>query len=162
MAISHFFDSKIASCEDIINYTFQSKILCALNAAADFSAHVFTNGIFKLPRNDRLAVYGDSIADFHLCDLWYEQGPARSKGQWSAIRKDVLGNDNLAHVGFEHGLDKCVVLNGGTYKVSKSMMATAVEAILGAVHKDGGNDGLVLVMRRLGLTQHAHLPQVLD
>jgi hypothetical protein len=40
------------------------------------------------------------------------------------------------------------------------MVATAVEAILGAVERDGGHDTLARVMAHLGLTQHALLSLV--
>jgi ribonuclease-3 len=54
----------------------------------------------------------------------------------------VLGNPNLAAVGFAHRLGDCVILNPGTLKVSAKTMATTVEAILGAAHIDGGDAAL--------------------
>jgi hypothetical protein len=51
-------------------------------------------------------------------------------------------------------------MNGGTTRVSSGMVATAVEAILGAVDIDGGRDALARVMNHLGLTQHALLSWV--
>lgn len=54
-----------------------------------------------------------------------------------------------------HGLDACINANGGTLRISPGMVATAVEAILGAVERDGGLDKLAQVMDHLGLTQHA-------
>lgn len=75
-----------------------------------------------------------------------------SSGSWSTIRNDVLGNDNLARVGYGLGLDQCLNLNPGTVSVSPAMMATTVEAILGAVHLDGGDTALTMVMENLGLT----------
>jgi len=82
--------------------------------------------------------------------------------QWTKIRGDVLSNKNLAQVGEQHGLGKCINVNGGTLVVSAGMIATAVEAILGAVHKDGGHDALAGVMDRLGLTGHALLLSVIS
>lgn len=80
-------------------------------------------------------------------------------GLWTTIRNDVLGNTNLAAVGFRAGLDACVHLNPGTNNVSNKTMATTIEAILGAVHRDGGDAALEKVMERLGLT-HALLEAV--
>jgi dsRNA-specific ribonuclease len=40
------------------------------------------------------------------------------------------------------------------------MVATAVEAILGAVEIDGGRNALARVMKHLGLTEHALLGSV--
>ena len=43
-------------------------------------------------------------------------------------------------------------MNPGTTKVSDAMIATTVEAILGAVHLDGGDDTLKTVMQNFGLS----------
>ena len=71
----------------------------------------------------------------------------------------MLGNASLADVGFRAGLDACVYLNPGTTAVSKRTMATTVEAILGAVHRDGGEAAMARVMETLGVT-HARLEPV--
>ena len=42
-------------------------------------------------------------------------------------------------------------MNRGTVQVSKNMMATAVEALLGAIDLDGGAEALVGVMQHLGI-----------
>lgn len=73
-------------------------------------------------------------------------------GQWTQIRTTILSNENLALVGIQMGLDGCLNLNPGTVNISRDMMATAVEAILGAVHLDGGDHALASVMINLGLT----------
>jgi hypothetical protein len=71
------FGLKVSQYESIIGYTFKSKLLCAeaLNAAADPQAVYTMNGFFnKMPKNDRLAIYGDAAAACHLCNLWVQQG----------------------------------------------------------------------------------------
>ena len=81
MDFSTRFGEKISLCESIIGYEFESKLLCAeaLNAAGDGMAIYTLNGLLhRMPKNDRLAVYGDSVADSHLCDLWYKTGKPRS------------------------------------------------------------------------------------
>jgi ribonuclease III len=60
-------------------------------------------------------------------------------------------NSKLAAVGFERGLDRCILLNDGTGKVSDKTMATTIEAILGAVELDAGPNALVEVATHLGL-----------
>ena len=73
---SRFLD-RITRCERAISYSFNDKVLCAeaLNASADVMAcyHDGTS-IRHLPKNDRLAVYGDSIAAPLLCRRWYSGG----------------------------------------------------------------------------------------
>lgn len=82
-----------------------------------------------------------------------------SIGQWDQIRQEALGNVNLANAGFSLGLRDCVVLNPGRRAgdVSVGMMATSVEAKLGAVHLDGSDAALTAVMEALDLFSHSLL-----
>ncbi|KAI5457495.1 ribonuclease III domain-containing protein [Mariannaea sp. PMI_226] len=158
MPPSYIIDS-IALCEKIIGYSFASKVLCAeaLNTAGDTRARLVFDGVYTvLPKNDRLAVYGDSAADFYLCSLWLRQKKL-DKASWTKIRHDLVSNENLARVGKEHGLDGCINVNAGTNQISPAMVATTVEAILGAVEQDGGREALGKVMNQLGLAQHTLL-----
>ena len=166
------FSQNISRCENIIGYEFKDKKNCceALNAAGALPG---------LPNNRSIAILGDTASETHLCLLWIESGLSKgqwqlasplafhamgrtniAQGSWTTIRKEVLGNRNLTDVGSRHGLDKCLILNPGTSTTSPNMIATAVEAILGAVRRDGGEDKMAAVMVRLGLNKHALLPLV--
>ncbi|KAM0338682.1 hypothetical protein ACHAPU_011239 [Fusarium lateritium] len=76
MDFAHRFGLKVSHCEAIIGYAFESKLLCveALNAAADAQSVYMLDGTFRrMPKNDRLAVYGDAAAALHLCSLWVQK-----------------------------------------------------------------------------------------
>ncbi|KAF1963887.1 hypothetical protein BU23DRAFT_495047 [Bimuria novae-zelandiae CBS 107.79] len=137
---------KVTLCESIVAYEFTDEVLC-VKALSAYAACVIIQGRTQnLQHNSHMAVYGDAVSASYLC-------------QWTAIRESVLGNANLAAVGFRYNLDRCVLLNPGTTAVSDKTMATTVEAILGAVHVDGGDAALGMVMAKLGLT-HALLDVV--
>lgn len=70
----------------------------------------------------------------------------------------VATNDELARLGRLHGLDTLVVCNPGTVSVSPRMLATAVEAVFGAVYLDGGPGALDKVINLLGIS-HALVDQ---
>lgn len=80
------FDSRfgdfVRGCENAIRYIFTDKRLCAeaLNAAGpSVSWYYDDNGSHRtLPKNDRLAVLGDNVAESVLCRRWYRGG--QSKG----------------------------------------------------------------------------------
>ena len=77
MDFSHRFGLNVDRCETIIGYCFRSKTLGAeaLNAAADHQAAYNLDGALKrMPKNDRLAVYGDIAAAFHLASIWMQRG----------------------------------------------------------------------------------------
>ncbi|OAQ98330.1 hypothetical protein LLEC1_08056 [Akanthomyces lecanii] len=152
MAFNSRFEPLVAQCEQKIGHTFTDKLLSAqsVNNAAGANAFDVFNGKFELiPKNDRLAIYGDSVMASILSKDWYHGGS--DKAAWTSIRNNVLSNDSLAKTGFDFGLDTCINTHAGTTAVSKKMMATAVEAILGAVHLDGGDNALRRVMGHLGL-----------
>ena len=76
------------------------------------------------------------------------------------MRKGQLDNPPLAARGRLLSFDKCIVVNpgatpdaSGNYATEK-MVATAMEAIAGAVYLDGGEGRLAEVMRHLGYDQH--------
>ena len=47
----------------------------ALNAAANSMAVYALGGMFRrVPKNTRLAIFGDAVAASHLCSLWFESG----------------------------------------------------------------------------------------
>lgn len=71
------FLEKVARCERAIAYEFPNNKICAeaLNAAADETACYYDgNAVSRLPKNDSLAVYGDSAAAEYLCSLWLDTG----------------------------------------------------------------------------------------
>jgi ribonuclease-3 len=75
----------------------------------------------------------------------------------SELQRDLVSNEPLATCGFSHDLDGCVITNAGHVgRISERMMATAVEAIVGAVFKDSGFDpeAVRTVMARLGFFKH--------
>lgn len=74
------------------------------------------------------------------------------------IRDDLATNKQLAIRGRDLGLDTCVIKDPGTATVSPRMIATTLEAIIGAVFVDSGANGLDTVHRvidRLGFFNHA-------
>lgn len=65
----------------------------------------------------------------------------------------MLSNDRLAQRGCDLGVDACVICNDGTV-VSAKMVASTLEAIIGAVYQDGGDDTVLRVIEHLGFTSH--------
>ena len=79
----------------------------------------------------------------------------RKSGAWSDLRQSMISNSSLGIVGLSEGLADCVNLGNGQSHVTPKMMATTVQAIVGAVYLDGGDSGVAeakVVLRHLGLT----------
>ncbi|KAF2832475.1 ribonuclease III [Ophiobolus disseminans] len=150
-------EAQFSACEAIINYTFTDKLLLlqALNATSLPISYAGKTHAFQ--KNDALAVLGDTRMDAVLCRWWWDMTSPRVKAHWTKMRLDKCGNSALVELGRELGLDKCVISNPGTTTVSDKMLATAVEAVLGAVYLDGEEGVLEGVLRGLGFGEHGYL-----
>jgi ribonuclease-3 len=158
----------LARVEHKIGWVFRNKLTAieALNSAAQPIR--YDERIHTLRRNDELAIVGDRAIDVVLSVMWYRSRDTQDlqltsdkyhkfKGVMSALQKDLVTNEALAVRGFSHGLDACVITNDGHVgRISDQMMATAVEAIVGAVFKDSDFDieAVRAAMARLGFFGH--------
>ncbi|KAF9690746.1 hypothetical protein EKO04_011334 [Ascochyta lentis] len=153
---------QITDMERIVGHTFQNRQL-AVECLYHGGQYIFFDGVLQKPaRNERLAIVGDKILDVVLGTKWYysrdAQGVPRPKVQWNVmIRDDLVANVNLSIRGRRYGLDICVIKDTGTSSVSPDMMATTLEAVIGAVFLDTGAntlDTVRAVMSNLGLFEH--------
>lgn len=76
------------------------------------------------------------------------------QGDWDAIWQDKLSNSGLNEAGERLGLHSTIHGELPSTPVSSKMMATAVEAIVGAVHLDGGDQAAYEVMIPMGLVDN--------
>ncbi|KAL1798162.1 hypothetical protein ACET3X_002199 [Alternaria dauci] len=157
-------DAKAADIETVLEYLFTDKRIAveAVQMAAPQIACINNNNNFEsLDNNKRLSVLGDAVLAKILCGAWFEartpSGRVRSQAQWTQLRNDTLSNDALARRGYDIGLDKCVIVAESRPAVSPKMVATTLEAVIGAVYQDGGDDAVERVMRELGFFDHALL-----
>ncbi|KAK5169068.1 uncharacterized protein LTR77_006377 [Saxophila tyrrhenica] len=139
--------------EQIIDYPFRNPLLLqeALYAGGPIP---LGHGPFTKPiteANKRLALMGDSFFKAILNDRCDEMGMSRALT--NAELQRAASNKHLDVVGRKLGLDKYLVLQNGCPGVSKDLMATGVQAILGAVWRDSGKDLKAVegVAERIGL-----------
>jgi ribonuclease-3 len=99
--------------------------------------------------NERLEFLGDSILGMVTAHVLYETLPEASEGELTNYRMEFVCRDALAR--WAGALDMAEVLKRGkSLKGSPppSLLADAVEAVLGAVYLDGGYEAAVRVVRR--------------
>jgi ribonuclease-3 len=165
-------ETKVVDIETLLQYTFTDKRIAveAVQMAAPQIACLYNNTFEGLDNNKRLSVLGDAVLAKVLCSAWFEArsstgkehapvkrcgvltitGRVRSQAQWTQLRNETLSNDALARRGYQAGLDRCVIVADSTPAVSPKMVATTLEALIGAVYQDGGDDAVHRVMRSLG------------
>ena len=112
-------------------FTDKSQLLLAL-----------THRSFGSRNNERLEFLGDSIVNFVIAEALYEQFPDAREGQLSRLRARMVRGVTLAELGREFELGDFLRLGSGELKSGgfrrESILADAVEAIIGAIYLDAG------------------------
>lgn len=94
--------------------------------------------------NERVEFLGDSILNFVVGEWLFERFPEAKEGQLSRLRAQMVKGETLAEIAREFDLGPCLNLGEGEMKSGgfrrDSILADAVEAIIGAIHLDSGMD----------------------
>lgn len=127
-------DSHLASLTRTIAYQFQQVELLELALT-----HRSFNGTHN---NERLEFLGDSILNFIIGEALFQKFPQAREGQLSRLRASLVKGVTLTKVAKQLELGPCLRLGPGELKSGghrrDSILADAVEAIIGAVYLDGG------------------------
>ena len=103
--------------------------------------------------NERLEFLGDSVVNCAVALELYHKFPGLSEGELSRLRASLVNQQSLCVIAQEHGLGDQLLLGEGELKSGgfrrPSILADAVEAVIGAAFLDGGFDGARAVMRTL-------------
>ena len=101
-----------------------------------------THRSFGVPHNERLEFIGDAVLNCVIALALYERFPQLPEGELSRARASLVNRDALAHLarrldlGAEIRLGEGEQKNGGADR--SSIIADALEAVIGAVFIDGG------------------------
>nr|WP_283101570.1 ribonuclease III [Halomonas populi] len=92
--------------------------------------------------NERLEFLGDSIVNFVIAEALFRRFPQAREGQLSRLRAQLVKGQTLAEVAREFALGECLSLGSGEMKSGghrrDSILADAVEAVIGAIYLDAG------------------------
>ncbi len=101
-----------------------------------------THRSFCAKHNERLEFLGDSILNFTIAEALFEQFPDAREGQLSRLRALMVKGETLAEIAREFNIGDNLNLGEGELKSGgfrrASILADAVEAIIGAVYFDTG------------------------
>lgn len=103
--------------------------------------------------NERLEFLGDAILGFVIAEQLFEKFPDASEGQLSRLRASLVKRETLAEVARELELGDYLRLGSGELKSGgfrrDSILADALEAILGAILQDRGYEACQACIHRL-------------
>ena len=127
-----------------IGYTFHS---CALAVEA------VTHRSRGLSNNERLEFLGDSVLNLAVSQLVFNRFPQHPEGELSRIRAALVNREALLRIAQNLRIGELLRLGEGELKSGgvgrPSILADAVEAIMGAVYRDGGFEKAEVVITQL-------------
>lgn len=108
---------------------------------------------FGADHNERLEFLGDSVLSLAVSGLLYEQLSQLPEGDLSRIRANLVKQDTLFQIALRLGLPNLLRLGDGEKRSGgqkrPSILADALEAVIGAVYLDAGFDTTAALVRRL-------------
>jgi ribonuclease-3 len=103
-----------------------------------------THRSFSAEHNERLEFLGDSILNFVIAEALYERFPKAPEGDLSRMRARLVKGETLAEIARGFQLGESINLGAGEMKSGghrrESILADAVEALIGAIYLDAGLD----------------------
>jgi len=112
-----------------------------------------THRSFSSDHNERLEFLGDSVLNLAVASLLYERLRAQPEGDLSRIRANLVKQDTLHQLALDLGLPEALRLGEGEARSGghrrPSILADAVEALIGAVYLDAGYAAAESLVHRL-------------
>ena len=125
----------LSRLERQLGYTFQDQALLTL---------ALTHRSFAGRSNERLEFLGDAILNFVAGEALYQRFPQAREGQLSRLRARLVKGETLAILARGFELGEYLRLGSGELKSGgfrrESILADALEALIGAIYLDAGMD----------------------
>ena len=122
-------------------------------ARPELLREALTHRSYGSPNNERLEYLGDAILNCSTAILLFEQFPKLPEGDLSRLRANLVNKQVLFELAQPLGLGDILRLGEGELKSGghqrPSILADALEAVIGAVYLDGGFPAAQRLVQRL-------------
>jgi ribonuclease-3 len=112
-----------------------------------------THKSFGAEQNERLEFLGDSVLNLAVSDLLYKQFDRNDEGDLTRVRAHLVRQDTLHTLAVSLQLPEVLRISEGEAKGGgaqrPSILADALEAVIGAVYLDGGFEAARALVLRL-------------
>lgn len=141
--MSAVYDADVLPLEESIGYRFNDEEI--LRTALTHTSYVNENKA-KNPlicSSERLEFLGDSVLELVISTYLYETFPESTEGELSEYRQHLVCEATLAHAAKHISLGNYLLLGQGECgnRERLSLLADAMEAVIGAVYLDSRKDG---------------------
>jgi ribonuclease III len=122
-------------------------------AQPELLTRALTHRSFGAHHNERLEFLGDAVLSLAVSGLLYERFAGSDEGDLTRVRAHLVREDSLHRVALALGLPEVMRLSEGEARGGgaqrPSILADAVEALIGATFLDGGFEPARRVVQRL-------------
>lgn len=112
-----------------------------------------THRSFSVDHNERVEFLGDAVLSLTISSLLFDRLEGSDEGDLTRVRAHLVREDSLHRVAVALGLPEVLRLSEGEARSGgaqrASILADALEAILGAVFVDGGFEAARAVVQRM-------------
>jgi ribonuclease III len=116
-------------------------------------ARAVTHRSFSAAHNERLEFLGDSVLNLAVAGLLYDRLRDQPEGDLSRVRANLVKQDTLHRIAVGLGLPDVIQLGEGESRSGgqkrPSILADALEAVIGAVYLDAGYPVAQALVQRL-------------
>ena len=124
-----------------------------LFAQPELLRRALTHRSSSAEHNERLEFLGDAVLSLAVSGLLYDRHAGSDEGDLTRVRAHLVREDSLHRVALSLGLPEVLRLSEGETRGGgaqrPSILADALEAIIGAVHVDGGFEAARALVQRL-------------
>lgn len=122
-------------------------------ADASLLKRAITHRSFSSDHNERLEFLGDSVLGVVVADMLYRRLQNLPEGDLSRVRANLVKQDTLHQLAVSLGLPDVILLGEGEMRSGgqkrPSILADALEALIGAVYLDAGFAAAQALVQRL-------------
>ncbi|MDD2917476.1 ribonuclease III [Rhodoferax sp.] len=122
-------------------------------ADAGLLKRALTHRSFSVDHNERLEFLGDSVLGVVVADMLYRRLQSLPEGDLSRVRANLVKQDTLHQLAVSLGLPEVILLGEGEMRSGgqkrPSILADALEAVIGAVYLDAGFAAAQALVQRL-------------
>ncbi|MDB5945399.1 MAG: Ribonuclease 3 [Ramlibacter sp.] len=137
-------DGNLSALQDRLQYRF---------ADPQLLARALTHRSSSADHNERLEFLGDSVLNLAVAALLYGRLSNLPEGDLSRVRANLVKQETLHQVAVTLGLPQVIRLGEGESRSGgnkrPSILADALEAVIGAVHLDAGYGAAEALVHRL-------------
>ncbi len=151
VAVNPYMKDKLDRLEEKLGYSFENRDF--LEEAFRHSSYVNEAGAQSLRDNERLEFLGDAVLDLSISHLLMDRFKDAREGELSKLRSMMVDERSLSVIALKLNLGEFLLLGCGEERThgrrKPSLLANAMEALIGALYLDGGFAKTDEIVRRL-------------